>query len=315
MAPELEVTKKDVAATMEKLAIDQEAADKERAIVAKDEAEATQQEQEASELMADAQAELDKANPLLEEATKVLKELKVEDIEFLKSLKKPSATMVIGFELACQMMQKKPKPDMKNKVEGDGAGYFTCGQMTLFKDAKGFLKMMIDYDRENIPAAVVKRVNAILTSPDFTHEKVKNASVALLAVLKWSSAMMKYYELLKVVNPKREKVAEMNEKLVIVRGELAQKRAQLKQVEDTIAALKAMFKEKKELEESLQAKIDDCNIKLGRANRIIQGLAGEKTRWMDTVEKLTIDYEYLIGDCLVAAGMVAYSGSFTATFR
>jgi dynein heavy chain len=41
MAPELEVTKKDVAETMKKLAVDKEAADKEKEIVAKDEAEAT----------------------------------------------------------------------------------------------------------------------------------------------------------------------------------------------------------------------------------------------------------------------------------
>jgi dynein heavy chain len=42
MAPELEVTKKDVAATMAQLAIDRADADAEKEIVAKDEAEATE---------------------------------------------------------------------------------------------------------------------------------------------------------------------------------------------------------------------------------------------------------------------------------
>ena len=31
--------------------------------------------------------------------------------------------------------------------------------------------------------------------------------------------------------------------------------------------------------------------------------------------KLANDYTYLIGDCLVAAGMVAYSGPFTSKYR
>lgn len=42
--------------------------------------------------------------------------------------------------------------------------------------------------------------------------------------------MMKYYDLLKTVNPMREKVAEMNAQLVIVRKDLAEKMARLKAV-------------------------------------------------------------------------------------
>jgi len=56
-------------------------------------------------------------------------------------------------------------------------------------------------------------------------------------------------------------------------------------------------------------------LKLSRAGKIITGLASEKTRWTETVAKLTKDYGFLIGNCLVGAGMMAYSGAFTAKFR
>jgi MOSC domain-containing protein YiiM len=52
---------------------------------------------------------------------------------------------------------------------------------------------MIEYDKENIPESTVKRVNAILTSEDFTLDKVKNAATALVAIFKWASAMMSYH--------------------------------------------------------------------------------------------------------------------------
>jgi len=68
-------------------------------------------------------------------------------------------------------------------------------------------------------------------------------------------------------------------------------------------------------ERRLTQQIDDSNKKLERANKIIEGLSGEKNRWTDTVLKLSTEYDLLIGNCLVAAGMVAYSGSFTAFFR
>ena len=96
---------------------------------------------------------------------------------------------------------------------------------------------MKEYDKERIPEAVVKRVNAILESEDFTMEKVKSASGALVAILKWSSAMMQYHELLKIVNPKRAKVKEMNEMLAVVRARLSEKRKRLKEVEQKIDGL------------------------------------------------------------------------------
>ena len=67
--------------------------------------------------------------------------------------------------------------------------------------------------------------------------------------------------------------------------------------------------------QSLQAQIDKSNKRLERANKIISGLEGEKTRWTETVKVLSFQYSLLIGNCLVAAGMVAYAGPFTASYR
>jgi dynein heavy chain len=127
--------------------------------------------------------------------------------------------------------------------------------------------------------------------------------------------MMKYHDLLKIVNPKREKVNEMNAKLKIVRASLAEKRAKLKAVQDKIAELERTYQEKVDFEASLQAKIDDANLKLTRANKIIDGLASEKERWTLTVARLTRDFGFLVGNCLIGAGMLAYGGAFTAKYR
>ena len=315
MTPELEVTKKDVENTMKILSHDRAEADEEKEIVAKDEAEATQQEKEAQSLMDEAQAELAKAAPLLDEATRVLKELKKDDFYIISSIKKPTPAVVLGMEISCHMMGLKPKKTNIGKVEGDTNGFFDMSRLNLLNNPGAFMQRMIDYDKENIPEDTVKKVNKILNSEEFTLEKVRSASNALVAIHKWVSAMMQYHELLKIVNPKREKVKEMNEKLAIVRANLVEKRKKLKEVEEKIENLERMFREKTELEKSLQEKIDDCNKKLERASKIISGLEGEKTRWTATVERLDKEYGLLIGNCLVGAGMVAYAGAFTSQFR
>ena len=62
---------------------------------------------------------------------------------------------------------------------------------------------MMNYDKEHIPDSVYKKAMAIFGEPDFSMDEIKNASEALVGICKWAEAMCKYYELLKVVNPKR----------------------------------------------------------------------------------------------------------------
>jgi dynein heavy chain len=68
-------------------------------------------------------------------------------------------------------------------------------------------------------------------------------------------------------------------------------------------------------EKSLLFEIEDCGKKLIRAEKMISGLEGEKVRWTDTVKTLGERQTLLVGDCLIAAGMVSYAGPFTAQFR
>ena len=54
---------------------------------------------------------------------------------------------------------------------------------------------------------------------------------------------------------------------------------------------------------------------LGRAEKLIGGLGGEKTRWSQAAKDLGIQYNNLTGDVLVSSGIVAYLGAFTSAFR
>ena len=273
--------------------------------MAKDEAEAKAQEQEAAALKEDAEFELGKAVPMLAEATRVLSELKKDDLYSVAGVKVPTPNVVVCMEVACHMFQLKPEKKHLNKSPNDLNGYFECARVNLLSNPTEFLKKMMTYDKENIPDRVVKNVNAIIGSPDFKPDDIKKASEALLGICKWAMAMMKYYELLKIVNPKRAKVAEMNIMLKEVRARLAEKMAKLREVEEMMARLEATYQQKLAEEAALVQKIDDCNKKLERAGKIIGGLAGEKQRWTDTVARLGSEFDYLVGNCLIAAAYLS----------
>jgi dynein heavy chain len=60
---------------------------------------------------------------------------------------------------------------------------------------------------------------------------------------------------------------------------------------------------------------EDCEARLIKAESLIGGLGGEKTRWKAESERLVVVYENLTGDVLISAGMIAYLGAFTSLYR
>ena len=58
-----------------------------------------------------------------------------------------------------------------------------------------------------------------------------------------------------------------------------------------------------------------CQQKLERAEKLIGGLGGERDRWSKAAAELSVRYNNLTGDVLIASGMVAYLGAFTSSFR
>jgi hypothetical protein len=56
-------------------------------------------------------------------------------------------------------------------------------------------------------------------------------------------------------------------------------------------------------------------LKLERAGKIIKGCAGQKVRWEEGVKDLSANFDFLVGNCLVAAGMLCYCGPYTSKFR
>ena len=82
-----------------------------------------------------------------------------------------------------------------------------------------------------------------------------------------------------------------------------------------IAKLEADFEGAMAKQTELQDDMSLCEVKLQRAHKLIGGLGGEKARWEENVTDLTEQLALLPGDCIIAAGMVSYSGPFTSGIR
>lgn len=73
------------------------------------------------------------------------------------------------------------------------------------------------------------------------------------------------------------------ESLAATMALLDEKRGELREVEERLATLQKTFKDKTEEKAQLEMQVDLCARKLERAEKLIGGLGGEKTRWSDLV--------------------------------
>jgi len=96
---------------------------------------------------------------------------------------------------------------------------------------------------------------------------------------------------------------------------LNEKRAELAGVLGKLQTLQDELTKKTNEKTELEDNIELCSQKLTRAEQLINGLSGEKSRWSQTALDLQSTLDNAIGDVLLSAGVVAYLGAFTVDFR
>uniref|UniRef100_A0A8C4EKJ1 Dynein, axonemal, heavy chain 7 n=1 Tax=Dicentrarchus labrax TaxID=13489 RepID=A0A8C4EKJ1_DICLA len=314
LQPQLIVASKEVDEMM--VVIEHESVEvaKTEKVVKVDEAIANEQAMAAKAIKDECDADLAVAMPILESALSALNTLTNQvkgDITVVKSMKSPPPAVKLVMEAICIL--KGLKPDRVPDPSGSGKKVedFWGPAKKLLGDMK-FLQSLHEYDKDNIPQNLMTIIrNKYITNPDFVPEKIRTASTAAEGLCKWVCAMDKYDKVAKVVAPKKEKLAQAEGELSVAMESLQKKQAALKEVQDKLAKLQETF----DVNKNKKAELENQVCKLERAEQLIGGLGGEKTRWSEMAFNLGELYNNLTGDILISAGIVAYLGAFTSSFR
>jgi len=292
---------------------DSKEAEATREVVQRDEAAASVKAEAAAAIKAECEEGLAAAIPALEAAVKALSTLKKADTDEVKAMKAPPAGVKLVMEAVCIMKEVPPvkvaAPDGKGKVDD----YWEPAKK-MMNDSK-FLQSLVEYDKDNIPPAVIQKIRRYTTNPDFDPEVIKKASKAAQGLCSWVCAMEVYDRVAKDVAPKRAKLAEAEAEFNEVSALLEAKKAALKEVEDKLATLQATFKETVARKEDLEQQSDECEKKLMRAEALIGGLGGEKDRWAEVSVALGKVFDNITGDILIGSAVLSYMGPFTQLFR
>ncbi|EFJ27757.1 hypothetical protein SELMODRAFT_94851 [Selaginella moellendorffii] len=291
-------------------------ANKVREVVLVEEAAASIKAAEAKAIKDDTEAELAAAMPMLEAALKALDTLSKNDISELKGMKSPPAGVKLVMEAVCIMKSIKPTRMKDPGGSGKMVEDYWESSKKMLADAD-FLKSLREYDKDNISYRwlITLEKCSYIANPNMEPTKVSVISKAAFGLCSWIIAMEAYDRVAKVVAPKQAalKIAEAEYEEVM--SALRVKQASLRKVELRLAELDAQLNGAQFKKKTVEDEASLCATKITRANQLMSGLGGEKTRWTAQAQMFGETYIKLTGDILLSAGMIAYLGVFTPTFR
>jgi dynein heavy chain len=327
MEEELKIKSVEVAEKKEKAEEIAEVVGKEKAIVdAEASAAAIEGEKcdaiakEASAIQVSAETDLAKAEPAVREAEAALDTLDKKELGECKGMAKPPGGVDDVFaSILVLLANAGGMKDIACSKKGMPKDLSWKAAQLLMKDVQGFInrlkgvKDLIDTDQ--VPKVNFDNIRSYLALEYFNYEAIKKKSNAAAGCCVFVIAIVTYYDIVVTVEPKRQALREATEKLNTAQSELAVINEKVADLQAKLKVLMDQFEEADNTKKAAIAESDACERKLNLAQRLVAALSSEKVRWAELIEGLRASYQYLTGDCLLAAAFVSYVGPFTKPFR
>uniref|UniRef100_G1KEF2 AAA+ ATPase domain-containing protein n=1 Tax=Anolis carolinensis TaxID=28377 RepID=G1KEF2_ANOCA len=295
LGPQIEKKSQEIQELVEKLHKDAGMVEQVRTIVKQDEENMTAETRIVEEYAQQATEELNTVLPSLEKALNALDALDKGHIAEIRVYTRPPPLVLTVMNAVCILLQKKP----------------TWTSAKLLLADPGFLKRLVTLDKDNLPEKVFVQLKQFVKSPDFSPVKVGLVSVACCSICQWILALDHYHNVQKVVRPKREARVQISQPEL----KAGRKEREIDPIEQHQQNLEAKYAEGIAEQESLAARKDQTTCRLYSASVLSTALKDEMERWKESVDNFDQRLQGIIGDALVSAACIVYSGVLSAGYR
>eukprot|EP00163_Fabomonas_tropica_P031151 TRINITY_DN730_c1_g2_i2.p1 TRINITY_DN730_c1_g2~~TRINITY_DN730_c1_g2_i2.p1 ORF type:complete len:4514 (+),score=1634.66 TRINITY_DN730_c1_g2_i2:234-13775(+) len=250
--------------------------------------------------------ELAKAEPAIIAAEAALDLLDKKSLTELKSFTKPTKEVANVMSAVLYMIAPEGRPA---RDVSWGAAKKAMGSIDRF------INQLRNFDKEHIPAANLVDVRKYVAMPGFNKDNIMSKSRAAAGICEWVRNIVIYYDIYCEVQPKRDRLEEANAQLMQSQQKLASIKNKVESLNNKLRKLQAQFEKATEDKNEVVAMAEKTQLRIELANRLVDGLAGEKVRWREEITRLESLETTLVGDTLLAAAYVSYIGPFTSIYR
>ncbi|KAK5628509.1 hypothetical protein RRF57_004225 [Xylaria bambusicola] len=247
-------------------------------------------------------SDLARAEPAVEEAKASVSNIKRQHLTEVRSMGSPPQGVKLAMESVCTLLGHKIA-DWKSI------------QAIVRRD--DFIASIVNFDNERqmTKSMRTKMRSGYLNNSEFTFEKVNRASKACGPLVQWVEAQVNYSEILDRVGPLRDEVEQLEEQALQTKAEAKAVENTITSLEESIATYKTEYAALISETQAIKAEMSRVQFKVDRSVRLLDSLSSERTRWEEGSKSFETQISTLVGDVLVAAAFLAYSGLYDQTFR
>ncbi|KAJ2903583.1 putative dynein heavy chain protein [Zalerion maritima] len=299
---QLEAKNAEANEKLQQMLADQQEAEKQKSASLEIKKALAIQEEEISSRRKIVMTDLAKAEPAVEEAKKSVSSIKKQQLTEVRSMSSPPAGVRLALESVCTLL-------------GHKASDWKMIQSVVRRD--DFIGTIVHFDSEKrMDERMRARMrNGFLSNPEFTFEKINRASKACGPLVQWVIAQVEFSEILDRVGPLKAEVESLETKAKETEAmalanekKIVELEERIKQYKDEYAALISQTGAIKDEMGKVQFKVD-------RSVRLLESLSSERVRWEEGSRSFETQISTLVGDVLIAAAFLAYSGLYDQTFR
>ncbi|CAL2045248.1 unnamed protein product [Caenorhabditis brenneri] len=283
--------------TIEKETIDVE---NKKEVVAASENKQNEAATKAQALKAESEAELASAIPALEAAVDALETMTQSDVSSLKTMRFPPYAVRLCMEAVCILLGVKPAK-VTNEIGEVVNDYWVSGQK-LLSDIH-FLAKIRSFARDSMSKKTMKLIREkYISKEEFDPENVRQCSLAAEGLCRWVLAIDMYNQISKIVEPKRERLKKAEALVKQNMKQLEVKRKALTKVQEKLQLLSDQHSQMNQKKQELESQKASCELRMERAERLIQALSGEKDKWKNKITDImhedSLCVPYSVGSAL-----------------
>jgi dynein heavy chain 1 len=277
---------------------DQNEAEKRKEEAERMSAAVQKQQSEISKRKELAQLDLDEAEPALRDAQASVRGIKKRDLDEVRNLARPPNNVKLTLECVALMMGELKSTE------------WTEVRKILSK--ADFIPNILNFDADKLSTKQIKMVTEqyLEGNSELTAESVMRSSKACGPLYKWAESQIKYSAIYNNIQPLREEVAQLEEEAQVATERRAKVEDEVAQLESSIAHYKDDYATLIRDVEALKAELESVTKKITRAESLLKSLGHESERWAKTSETFQTIMKSLVGDALLMAGFLTYTGFF-----
>ncbi|KAL3119212.1 hypothetical protein niasHT_003499 [Heterodera trifolii] len=244
--------------------------------------------------------ELAEVKPAVEEAKSAVSGIKRAQLVEVRSMASPPNAVKIAMEVICLLLGEK-QTEWKSI------------RAIMVKD--DFIPRILQFNTDSITPEITEKMKQYEDNPDWEFEKVNRASVACGPIVKWARAQLFYAKMLIKIEPLNSELKrlEKDAEEKTVKGE--ELKHKIEALENRIQELKdeyaQLIGEAKHIKRDLQV----VQEKVNRSIHMLKSLRVECDRWKAGKERFAQQNETLVGDVLLSAAFLSYSGYYDQLLR